>query len=498
MSAPDSSLLIRSSIVKTQRKTPGSGKHVRQPPSRSVALVAGLLCTACAAVVPTHSLPVPNTPTGWIAGNSAGLVTQAEHVDLATWWRRLDDPLLTSLIEDALRASPDLRAAQSKLREARARRQLAGAERLPSISGSASVSRSRSSEASGGSVRGLYSAGFDAAWEPDIFGGIAHGIEAAQADQEKSQANLDNTRVTLAAEIAMNYVDLRAYQGRLAIARGNLASQAETLQLTEWRAQAGLTTSLDVEQARASLEQTRAQLPAYETGLAEARYRLAILLGKHPGALDAQLDMPGQIIAVPDKVAVAIPADTLRQRPDVRAAERAWAAETARLGVAEANRYPGFALSGSLGLDALSLSGLGNGDALAGSLLAKVAGSLFDGGRLKQRVEIQSAIQEQALIAYETSVLNALEEVENALVALANGHRRQDTLSVAARAAGEAARLAAQQYQAGLVDFQTVLSTQRSLLGVQDSLKTSEADTATALIRLYKALGGGWSNNAQP
>jgi NodT family efflux transporter outer membrane factor (OMF) lipoprotein len=399
---------------------------------------------------------------------------------------------------EALDANPDLKSARAKLREARARRLLAGAERLPGVTGSASASRAWSGEDSGGGARNLFSAGFDASWEPDVFGGIARGIEAAQADQEARQASLDNTRVTLVAEVALNYVELRANQGRLAIARDNLASQAETLQLTEWRAEAGLTTILDVEQARANLEQTRAQIPAYETGQAEARNRLAILLGKTPGALDAPLDQPGRIPAVPDRVLVGIPADTLRQRPDVRAAERGLAAETARLGVAEANRYPSFTLSGSLGLDALTLGGLGSGDALAGSLLAKLAGTLFDGGRLKQKVEIQSAVQEQALIAYESSVLTALEEVENALVALANGRRRQTTLGDAARAAGNAAQLARQQYLAGLVDFQTVLNTQRSLLSAQDSLKSGEADTATALIRLYKALGGGWSNGAQP
>jgi NodT family efflux transporter outer membrane factor (OMF) lipoprotein len=399
---------------------------------------------------------------------------------------------------EALEANPDLKSARAKLREARARRLLAGAERLPGVTGSASASRAWSGEDSGGGARNLFSAGFDASWEPDVFGGIARGIEAAQADQQARQASLDNTRVTLAAEVALNYVELRAYQGRLDIARNNLASQAETLQLTEWRAEAGLTTILDVEQARANLKQTRAQIPAYETGQAEARNRLAILLGKAPGELNARLDAPGRIPAVPEQVLVGIPADTLRQRPDLRAAERSLAAETARVGVAEANRYPSVTLSGSLGLDALTLSGLGSGDALAGSLLAQVAGTLFDGGRLRQRVAIQSAVQEQALIAYESSVLSALEEVENALFALAGSRRRQTTLDDAARAAGNADQLARQQYQAGLVDFQTVLNAQRSLLGAQDSLKSSEADTATALIRLYKALGGGWSNDAQP
>jgi NodT family efflux transporter outer membrane factor (OMF) lipoprotein len=464
-------------------------------PSRhrpGIAVLTLLLCAGCAVTGPGYVAPALDAPSAWRGQDT--LKTPARHTDLADWWHRLADPVLSGVIDEALRANLDLQSAQSRLREARARRQLAGAERAPTVTGSASASRARGSEdSSGGRIANQFSAGIDASWEPDVFGGIGKGIEAAQADQEKVQANLDATHVSLTAEVALNYIQLRAYQGRLAIARGNLATQAETLQITDWRAQAGLTTSLDVEQARASLEQTRAQIPSLETGLAETRNRLAGLLGKAPGTLDARLDAPGVIPDMPDAVVVGIPADTLRQRPDVRAAERAVAAESARLGVAEANRYPSLTLTGSLGLDALKAGDLLSGDALAGSLLARVAGTLFDAGRLKQRVEIQDAVREQALIAYRSSVLTALEEVENALVALANSRQRQAMLRDAARAAGNAERLARQQYQAGLVDFQTVLSTQRSLLSVQDSLKSSEADTATALIRLYKALGGGWS-----
>jgi NodT family efflux transporter outer membrane factor (OMF) lipoprotein len=466
-------------------------------PRHATLLVAALLLSGCAVIGSTPTTPAANAPTAWRSATANA--NPADLAELATWWRHLGDPMLNTLIDSALDASLDLRAAQSRLREARARRLLAGAERLPSVTASGSASRSRSSEEAGsGRTTNLFSAGFDASWEPDVFGAVARSIEAAQADQEQAQANLDNTRVSLVAEVALNYVELRAYQARLAIARNNLASQAETLKLTEWRAQAGLTTVLDVEQARADLEQTRAQVPAHETSLEAARNRLAILLGKAPGALDPSLDTAGAIPGVPDKVLVGIPADTLRQRPDVRAAERALAAESARLGVAEANRYPSFALTGSLGLDALTLGGLAGGDALAGSLVAKVAGTLFDGGRLKRKVDIQEAVREQARISYESTVLGALEEVENALVSLSNSRRRQTMLAEAARAAGNAATLARQQYQAGLVDFQTVLSTQRTQLSAQDSLKTAEADGATALIRLYKALGGGWTERAQP
>lgn len=464
---------------------------------RYAAVAAALLCAGCATMGPDYVPPDLPLPAGW--RSATGPVDPGPGQALATWWQQLDDPLLADLIQQALAASPDLRAAQSRLREARARRLLAGAERLPSVNPSVSASRSRSSqETGGGNSRTLFSAGFDASWEPDLFGGLARGVEAAQADQEQAQAKLDQTRVTLAAEVALNYVDLRAYQARLAIARDNLASQAETLQISDWRAQAGLTTILDVEQARTDLEQTRSQIPSLEAGLAEARHRLAILLGQPPGTLDDRLADTGPIPVVPAHLAIGIPADTLRQRPDLRAAERALAAETARLGVAQANRRPDLTLSGSLGLESLTLGELGSPQALAGSLAARLAGTLWDGDRLKQRVAIQDAVREQALIAYEASVLTALEEVENALVALEAGRRRQATLVEASRAAARAAELARQQYQAGLVDFQNVLSTQRALLATQDSLAAAQADAVTALIRLYKALGGGWTSPPLP
>ena len=453
-----------------------------------------MLLGGCTTLGPDYAPPEQAIPTTWSQAGAG--MTQATQ-DLSKWWTGLQDPMLTDLITQALADSPDLQKAQAKLRESRARRALAGAGKQPTLTASGSASRNKSSkETSSGVTRNLFSVGLDASWEADVFGGIQRGVEAAQADLEATQASLHDTQVSLAAEVALNYVNLRAYQQRLAIARASEASQAETLQLTDWRAQAGLTTSLDVDQARTSLEQTRAQIPVLETGLVEARHRLAILLGQAPGKLDERLSGAGDIPAIPDRVMVGIPADTLRQRPDVQAAERSLAAETARIGVAEAKRYPSFTLGGSLGLEALTLGGLTGGNALAGSLLANVAGTLFDGGRLEQQVEIQNAVQAQALATYRATVLTALEDVENALVSLSNGRQRQASLRNAEAAAASAADLARQQYQAGLVDFQSVLTSQRTLLDVRDSLKSSQADTATALVQLYKALGGGWSNTS--
>ncbi|HOW74372.1 MAG TPA: efflux transporter outer membrane subunit [Candidatus Contendobacter sp.] len=458
-------------------------------------LLVALLLSGCAAVGPNYATPELAAPVTW-RGAAAAEVVVAPTVpkDLATWWRQLDDPTLIGLIEQALQGSLDLRASQAKLREARARRALAGAELFPTVSGSADGRRVKaSSETGGGGTANRFSAGFDASWELDVFGGLRRGVEAAQANLEASQASLYDVQVSLVAEVGLNYTELRASQAALAIAKANAASQTETLQLTQWRAQAGLTTTLDVEQARANLEQTKAQIPSLETSRAEAEQRLAILLGQQPGTLAQRLTQPGGIPRIPARVTVGIPADALRQRPDVQVAERTLAAETARIGVVEAQAYPSFSLSGSLSLEALTVGALSSGNAVAGSVLGSVAAPIFDAGRIRQQVNIQTAVQEQALINYEATVLNALGEVENALAALANTLQRQDNLREALQAARLAARLARDRYSTGLSDFQTVLDTERTVLTVEDKLTLSEADGVKTLIQLYKALGGGWS-----
>lgn len=459
----------------------------------AASLLSFSLLSGCAMVGPDHRPPQTATPTAWFqlgAGNT--MVHAGEVGDLTRWWRIFDDPVLSGLVDEALAASPDVRSAQARLREARARRSVAAAALYPEVGASLDARRSRSSEETGsGATRNVFSAGLDASWELDVFGGRRHGLEAAEAELAASAASLDDTRVTLAAEVALNYFELRALETRLDIARANLASQAETLQLTEWRAKAGLVSSQDVEQARANLENTRAQIPVLERNHAEAGHRLAILVGQAPGSLNARLAKAGGLPTLPAKVAVGIPADTLRQRPDVRAAERRLAAATARVGEAEAARYPGFALSGSIGLEALTFGALGSGSAGTYSLLAAVSAPLFNAGRLAAQVEIQDAAREQALIDYQRTVLTALGEVENALVALKRSRERETALADALAAARNAALLAKNRYSAGLIDFQSVLDSERSVLAIEDNLAGTRADGVAALVRLYKALGGG-------
>jgi multidrug efflux system outer membrane protein len=282
---------------------------------------------------------------------------------------------------------------------------------------------------------------------------------------------------------------------RLAVAEANLQAQSETYQLAQWRYEAGLSDELTVQQARYNLENTRSQIPTLRTGLEEAMNRIAVLLGEQPGKLHAELEKREPIPVTPLNVAVGVPADLLRRRPDVRQAERQLAAQTARIGVATADLYPKFTLSGSIGLEALSLNNLSSGIwTLSGG--PRISWAIFKAGAIRQNIEVQSALQEQYLIAYETAVLSALEEVENALVAYAEEQQRRQSLSEATQAAQKAVELAQHKYQAGLTDFSNVLDAQRSLLSFQDQLAQSDGTVTSNLVRLYKALGGGWTSMA--
>ena len=471
---------------------------------RILPLAAGLtlLLGGCASLdqrpVSVKSASTVAIPGNWSTAGYA-ISTAAPAPDtLAVWWRQFGDGLLDQLIEAAMTAAPDIRSAQARLQQARASRDLAVANLYPSLGASVGATRSRTGSAIGGSGKSqtLYAAGFDASWEPSIFGGLRDAVDAARADAAASEASLAATHASLAAEVALNYVTLRASQQRLSIVRANVDSQAETLQIAEWREMAGLVTRLDVEQARTNLEQTRAAIPALETARAEAEHRLAVLTGRVPGNLRESLKEARRLPVVPEEIAVGIPADTLRQRPDVRAAELTLQAEIARTAEREADRYPSLTLAGSLDWKALSLSALGGDNTLVRSLAASLAGTLFDGGRIRARIAVQSAVQEQALVAWEKSLLSALEDVENAMTAYANARERVDARRKAATSAANAAGLARIQYQAGASDFQNVLETERTLLTAQDNLASAEADVLTAVIQLYKALGGGWQHAA--
>lgn len=464
-------------------------------------LASALLCSGCARTRPAQ--PEIVTPPSWSAAGPD--TVQSPTADLSQWWTRLGDPVLSDLIAQALKKNTSLRTARANLREARAERNYAAANRFPTVTGTVSGSGSNSS---GSSADNTFSAELDASWDPDVFGAKRQALRAADADLATSAADLQSTQVALIAEVATDYVDLRSYQTRLEIARRNEASQAETLQLTEWRAQAGLVSSIDVEQARSNLEQTRATIPTLETSAAQSKHELSVLLGLSPGALNTQLAATAPIPSAPDTLMVGIPAETLRQRPDVRAAEQKIIAETARLWQKDAARYPTFSLSGSFILEQL-LGGTAVGVVTGGTYtsltasttttesgLGSITQTFFDRGRIRQQIEIQNAVQEQAVISYESTVLTALKDVENALVSFQNSRQRLQALNQASEAARNAAQLANNRYSAGLIDFQTVLDTERTALTIEDSVAQTQADRTTALIQLYKALGGGWQADA--
>ena len=454
-----------------------------------------LLCGGCMTVGPDYKPPPMPAPLSWNAGLNAGLTSRPMDPErLSRWWTVLDDPVLSDLMERARTGNKDLRQAEARLREARAQRGIARADRFPTVSANASAGRTRSSKQAGvGSTTDLFSSGFDASWELDLFGGKQRTLEAAEATWQASQQDLNDVLVSLFAELALTYVDFRSYQARLSITEASLAAQNETCEISRWRCEAGLTTQLDVDQALLGLEQTQAELPLLRTGLEQNRNTLAVLIGQPPGSLKDLLAGVRAIPVTPAEIAVGLPADLLRRRPDVRRAERRLAAQTAQIGVAEAARYPDFSLTGSIGLESLDIANLYKAGARTAQAAAKGVWTLFDAGRIRQNIAVQTALQEQALGAYDETVLTALKEVENALVAYANEQTRRRSLANAVEAGQRAFDMARSQYASGLVDFLTVLDTQRSLLSVQESLASSNADVTSNLIRLYKSLGGGWA-----
>jgi len=470
---------------------------LNRPLSWLFAVPALFIFTGCAAVGPNHVPPDTPVPATYHSELKGGL--NAKEMDpqtLAAWWTTLNDPELSSLIDRAVSGNLDVKNALARVREARARRGIAKADLFPTLDARGSATWSRINRDEGSSTSDdFYAAGFDAGWELDIFGGVRRSVEAAEADLQASEENLRNVLVSLLAEVALNYIDVRTSQVQIAVAEANLEAQSETYQLTQWRYEAGLSDELAVQQARYSLESTRSLIPPLRTGLEEAMNRIAVLLGEQPGKVHPELEKQEPIPVTPLDVAVGVPADLLRRRPDVRQAERELAAQTARIGVATADLYPKFTLNGSIGLEALSLSNLSSGTlTLSGG--PRVTWAIFRGGAIRQNIEVQSALQEQALIQYEATLLGALEEVENALVAYAEVQQRRQSLSEATQAAKEAAELARYKYESGLTDFNNVLDAQRSLLSFQEQLAQSEGTVTSNLVRLYKALGGGWTSMA--
>lgn len=487
-----------------------------------------------------------------IATQPAGPTTQPspQPADAATWWKELSDPTLDSLINRAIESNLTLKVATARVREARAFRTSVAADLWPQIASSGSYRYSGASQNTGpkssdpsvlkdarntaittaaqGLIAGqgidpatvassaanravtgvisnkladdgqshrgsnLFQAGFDASWEIDVFGGIRRGVEAAEAEIQAAVEDERSVLVSLIAEVALNYVELRGFQRRLEIALDNIEIQRNSLALTEQRFGAGFAAGLDVAQARSQLASTTSQVPALMDAIRRSIYQLSVLLGQTPDALVAELEQAAPIPANPPDVPIGLPSDLLRRRPDIRFAERQLAAATARIGEATADLFPRFSLNGSFGLASRNINNLVKRDSILWSVGPAVSWPVFQGGRILANIEIQNAVQEQAFATYQQTVLTAFQEVETALSAYQNEQVRRQSLAQAVEASETSAKLSKDLYAQGLAEFLNVIDSQRALYATQDALVQSDTAVITDLIALYKALGGGW------
>jgi len=463
-------------------------------------LMSLLGALAGCSVGPNYHSPKIALPSEWSEIGPGG--TTNREVELARWWTTFNDPMLDSLIERAVRSNYDLKAAEARLRAARALRGVALAEFLPTIGAEASYTTARRSQnALAFPVRLIdtdtYQVGFDATWEIDVFGGKRRGLEAFNADLQAVEEDRRDVLTSVMAEVARNYVELRGAHRRIEIARENLRAQEETLRLTEQRFKSGLIGELDVAQARAILAATGSEVPPLETLEKQSIHRLSLLLGQPPNALEDELEKKGAIPPTPPEVPAGLPSDLLRRRPDVRRTERQLAAATARIGVATAELFPKFSLTGVAGFQSLKTSNLIAPESEFWSVGPSIRWRFLEYLRLHAQIRAQTAEQEQVLAQFHQTVLLSLEDVENALVAYGKEKERYNALREAIAANRRAFELANQIYTSGLGEFLNVLVAQRALYQSEDAFVQSQRDISLNLVALYKALGGGWESEIE-
>lgn len=445
---------------------------------------------ACAPVGPDYVPPRSVLPELWGGVGVESVGSAAE--SLAHWWTLFNDPLLDSLIEQAVAANYDLKIAEARLRQARAQYRLSTATAAPSLelSGRHTETRRSGNVSGAASSQSLFETGFDAGWELDLFGGVRRATEAAKARLLAAGEYRNDVLISLEAEVARNYFELRGSQLRLLRIREQLAVQDRTLELVRGRWQSGFGTQLDVAQAETQQALTGAQLPALEASIEQARFRLAVLLGLPPLAYELPALRPLPLLPAP--LPETLPSDLLRRRPDIRRAERELAAATADIGVATAELFPHFSLTGLIGLQSSSLSDLLSAGSRYWSVGPAVRWSLFDGGRVRAGIDLSQGLREEAQAYYEKTVLSALSEVEGALLALTRERETLSALTAAVDSGERAAALASGRYRAGLVGFLDVLQSEQAIYQARDQRVQSEQRLAVDLVALFKALGGGW------
>lgn len=488
-------------------------------------MVTTLALTGCTLLGPDFKAPDWEGPSSWFTPSrpqvpKVASVPEAAPIDVA-WWNVLNDPQLTGLIQRVAAQNLDVQIAAMRFEESRYQLAIAEAAEVPRVNAGASYIRQKSSRygvltanqpvntnASGVSGLGvtgsptrrfdpydIYQGGFDAAWELDLWGRVARSVESAAASSQAAQEAQRAVLVAMIAEVARDYIQLRGAQAQLKIARDNLKTQQQSLGLTRQRAEGGLTTDLDVSNASAQVLRTAAEIPLIQQREAALINAVSYLLGQPPNALRAELDTTRPVPPVPPRVPVGVPSDLIRRRPDVRQAEAQLHAATANIGVAEAEFYPTFRLGGSVGFQALNFGQLFNLAASTFALGPVVTMPIFEGGRLRANLALQTTAQKEAAIQFQKTILNAWHEVDNALTAYQTEQARRDLLVKAVADNRRAVGLAQQRYQQGVADFLNVLETERLMLGTQQQLQAATTNVSEYLVALYKALGGGWEND---
>ena len=465
---------------------------------RSVALlICGVFITlavACAPVGPDYQPPQPELPFAWsVTGTQS--TRQMNTEALEHWWTQFNDPLLDSLIKTASAANHDIKIAAARIRQARAQYRLTTATVAPTLDVSGTYSNARRSAnltgSNSGTTEDLFQAGFDVSWEIDIFGGARRAAEAAEALLASAGEDSRDVLISLEAEVARNYLELRANQQRLAITEETIAVQEKNFDLTRGRWQSGFGNQLEVTQAETQLALTRTQLPLLKNSIGQAEYRLSLLLGLPPGALSKKL-AAAPFPTLPHLLPATLPSDLLRRRPDIRRAERQLAAANAEIGVAIAELFPRFSLTALLGLQSNHLSDFIRTGSRYWTVGPTVSWSLFEAGRTRANIDLNRGERDEAQLVYEKTVLTALNEVEGSLLAFQQEAEAHLALNAAVISGQRAMEIATGRYRAGLSDFLEVLQTQATFYQSRDRLAQSQQRLAVDLVALYKALGGGW------
>jgi outer membrane protein, multidrug efflux system len=467
----------------------------------SVPLVAvglGVSILGGCMVGPNFHPPQPTVPNAWVGVEktptepSTATIAQS---GLTQWWKQFDDPVLTELVDEALKTNLDLRIAETRLREARAIRGVAVGGLWPKVTAAGNYQKVHPVGVTPGNQgQNLYQAGLDAGWELDLFGGQRRNIESADANIQAALENLRDAQVSLIAEVALNYSQLRGYQQEIVIAQNNLKAQEHTADITHRLLSVGFASALDAANADSNVATTESQIPVFESEEKQSIYALSVLLARLPGDLLEQLSPTGNLPRVPMQVPAGLPSDLLRRRPDIRKAEAQLHAATAQIGVAIADYFPTFSLTGTLNWSSNLLSSWWTNASRSFAAGPSMSWTLFQGGSIAFNVRLQEALRDESFITYQKTVLSAFQDVENALIAFAKEQQHHKSINDAVVANRKAVELSAQLYSAGQTDFINVLNAQRSLYSSEDALVQSERSIVIDLIALFKALGGGWES----